>query len=134
MRTTASQLPITVPASTLREYKRVAAVDIHLTTTADGMQTLAAQFSASDSAGSLLAGHGFNVDIPDIADAENSVPRLTQALDTLTDILGRYYRLQFVEAELLRTSKADPKYALLKLNRDAAESDVRQPVTRRLNR
>ena len=91
MRTTTSRLPVSVPAQTLRDYNKVVATGIHITTSLDGNTRIAARFDATDG-DSIIPGHQFRIELSNTGDEETITPRLAEALDTITSILGRYWK------------------------------------------
>ena len=129
LRTTTSRLPVSVPAQTLRDYNKVVATGIHITTDLFGQVRLSARFDVADG-DSILPGHQFRIELSDLESEEGMTPRLTEALDNLIGILGRYYTRHHIESEINRLEHDDPKQDNLRIARDAAESDLRAPVTR----
>ena len=129
MRTTTARLPVSVPAQTLREYNKVVATGIHITTDLDGTTRVSARFDVADG-DNIIPGHQFRIELPDVDGEETSTPRLAEALDNVANILGRYYTRYHIQAELDRLEEGDSKRDVLRIARDAAESDLRAPADR----
>ena len=132
MRTTTSRLPVSVVAQVARECTKVVATGIHITTSTEGVTSLSARFDATDGA-KVIPGHQFRIELEDVGPLEADCPRLAEALDNLTAILGRYYTHRHIEHEIQRLDAHDLKQVNLRIARDAAESDLRQLVTRDIN-
>ena len=136
MRTTKSRKPVSAPAVADKDYLRVEATRINLTTN-DGKTRLQVRFEASDGT-DIIYGHGYRLDIADTNAEEVDIPRLTETLNRLHNILGRYYTLRSIKQEIqdldtLNEDDPSPTYEAereaLVLERIAARQALRAPAS-----
>lgn len=126
MRTTESRNPVSVPTVEANLFDRVKVTNLKMSYL-EGTTRLACRFEATDGQ-TILPGHGFMVNIGDLEEQENLYPRVRNALDNMAEVLGLYYKHQYLTKEIDAAIKEEDfvKEGQLSVLRDAVESDLRR--------